>query len=407
MTSQTQQIDGEPAPAWSGGFALACFSLLVANFAFLAGATLRRNWIIDGGGQPIHTDFTNVYAAGRLVRDGVPAAAYDWTLHHAAETALIGHESIQDLGWKYPPTFLIIAGLLAFLPYATAFVVWIAATLPLYLVIIRTIVGDKIGWLMAGAFPCLMPNLIIGQNGFLTASLIGGALVLLQQEPVLAGLCLGLLSYKPQFVVLFPVVLLAGGYWRTIVATALTVAALTVTTVALFGVSTWVEFFHWLPLTSQALLSGDHAEWYKIQSLFALVRLLGGGATYAWILQLALTVLVAALLYAMWRSARISFELKAAALAAAVPVATPYVYFYDLTALGVSVAFLVRCAVTDGFISGEVPGLAIIMSLLLIMPFLSMPVGLLVAAILAVLIVRRSLLHKSRLGLSSAQVLRE
>jgi hypothetical protein len=47
------------------------------------------------------------------------------------------------------------------------------------------------------------------------------------------------------------------------------------------------------------------------------------------------------------------------------------------------------------------------MGLLLIMPFLSMPVGLLVAAILAVLIVRRSLLDKPRLGLSSAQLLRE
>lgn len=177
MTSQTQQIDGEPAPAWSEGFALTCFSLLVANVASLAGTALRENWIIDGGGQAVHTDFTNMYAAGRLVRDGVPAAAYDWTLHHAAETALIGHESIEDLGWKYPPTFLMIVGVLAFLPYATAFVVWIAATLPLYLVTIRTIVGDKIGWLLAGAFPCLMPNIIIGQNGFLTASLIGGALV--------------------------------------------------------------------------------------------------------------------------------------------------------------------------------------------------------------------------------------
>lgn len=96
-----------------------------------------------------------------------------------------------------------------------------------------------------------------------------------------------------------------------------------------------------------------------------------------------------------------------AALAAAVPVATPYVYFYDLTVLGVSAAFLVRCALTAGFISGEVPGLAIIMGLLLIMPLVSMPVGLLAAAILAVLIVRLSLLDKPRLGLSSAQLLRE
>jgi arabinofuranan 3-O-arabinosyltransferase len=407
MTSQAQHIDCEPAPAWSEGFALACFCLLVANLALFAGAALGKIWIIDASGQPIHTDFANLYAAGRLVRDGVPAAAYEWTLHHAAETALLGHDSIQDFGWKYPPTFLIIVGLLAFLPYATAFVVWIAATLPLYLVTIRAIVGDKVGWLVAGAFPCLLPNVLVGQNGFLTASLIGGALILLQREPVLAGLCLGLVTYKPQFIVLFPVVLLAGGYWRAIIATVLTVAALTVITIALFGVSAWVEFFHSLQLTSQALLSRDHAEWYQVQSLFALVRMLGGGATYAWILQLALTGLIAALLCAMWRNTRISFELKASALAAAVPLATPYVYLYDLTVLGVSAAFLLRCALTAGFIPGEIPGLAIIMGLLLIMPVLHMPVGLLIAAILAVLIVRRSFLHKPQLGLSSAQLLCE
>jgi hypothetical protein len=407
MTLQTQHIDCEPAPAWYESFAFACFCLLVANFALLVGAALGKDWIIDAGGQFIHTDFTNLYAAGRLVRDGVPAAAYEWTLHHAAETALLGRDSTQDFGWKYPPPFLIIVGLLAFLPYATAFVVWIAATLPLYLVTIRAIVGDKIGWLVAGAFPCLTPNVIVGQNGFFTASLIGGALVLLQREPVLAGLCVGLLAYKPQFVVLFPVVLLAGGHWRAIIAAAFTVAVLTVTTIGLFGVSAWVEFFHSVPLTYQVLLFKGHTEWYKVQSLFALVRMLGGGATCAWILQLALTGLIAALLFAMWRNTRISFELKASALAAAVPLATPYVYLYDLTVLGVAVAFLLRCALTAGFIPGEVPGLAVIMGLLLIMPFLSMPVGLLIAGVLAVLIVRRSLLHKPRLGLSSVQLIRE
>jgi len=407
MTLQTQHADCEPAPAWSEGFAFACFCLLVANLALLVGAALEKDWIIDASGQFIHTDFTNLYAAGRLVRDGVPAAAYDWTLHHAAETALLGRDSSQDFGWKYPPTFLIIVGLLAFLPYAMAFVVWIAATLPLYLVTIRAIVGDKIGWLVAGAFPCLTPNVIVGQNGFLTASLIGGALVLLQRGPVLAGLCLGLLTYKPQFILLFPVVLLAGGYWRAIIAAALTVAALTVTTIGLFGVSAWIEFFHSLPLTYQVMLSKGHTEWYKVQSLFALVRMLGGGATCAWFLQFALTGLIAALLFAMWRNTRISFELKASALAAAVPLATPYGYLYDLTVLAVSAAFLLRCALTAGFIPGEVPGLTIIMGLLLIMPFLSMPVGLLIAGILAVLIVRRSLLHKPRLGFSSVQLVRE
>ena len=126
----------------------------------------------------------------------------------------------------------------------------------------------------------------------------------------------------------------------------------------LFGVSAWEAFFHWVPLASQALLSQDHAEWYKLQSLFALVRMLGGGAPLAWGLQLALTALTACALCAMWWNTRIPFELKAAAAAVAVPLATPYVYLYDLTVLGVSVAFLLRCALATGFMPGEVIGLA-------------------------------------------------
>src|SRR5262249_31071350 len=156
---------------------------------------------------------------------------------------------------------------------------WLAVTLPLYLVTIRAIVGDRIGWLIAGAFPCLMPNVIPGQNGFLTTSLIGGTLVLLERHPLLAGVCLGLLTYKPQFGILFPLVLVVGAHWRTIGAATVTAALLALASLALFGMAPWSEFFRWLPLTSQALFSENaHTEWHKFQSLLALVRMLGGSA---------------------------------------------------------------------------------------------------------------------------------
>ena len=49
-----------------------------------------------------------------------------------------------------------------------------------------------------------------GQNGFLTAALLGGALHWLDRRPWLAGVLIGCLAYKPQFGVLIPVALLAG-----------------------------------------------------------------------------------------------------------------------------------------------------------------------------------------------------
>jgi arabinofuranan 3-O-arabinosyltransferase len=44
---------------------------------------------------------------------------------------------------------------------------------------------------------------------------------LLERHPALAGICLGLLTYKPQFGLLFPIVLIADRRWLTIAVAAL------------------------------------------------------------------------------------------------------------------------------------------------------------------------------------------
>lgn len=398
MTLQAIRCDPAAiASPRSNAFALVCFGLLVANLGFVAALILHREWIIDAGGTPFHTDFTSVYAAGRLALAGHAAAAYDWNLHYATENAVVAHDYAAYLGWHYPPPFLMVAALLAALPYTYAFILWIAATLPLYLASMRAVVGDKIGWLIGGAFPCLLPNIVSGQNGLFTAALIGGTLALLPRRPVFAGCCLGLLTYKPQFGILFPLLLIAGGHWRAIGAAAASAGALALATIAVFGITPWSEFLHWLPLTSQALFAQDspiHTEWSKFQSVFALVRLLGGSATLAWALQVTLTVLVALMLWLMWRSDRISYELKAAAAVAGVLLATPYVYLYDLAILAVAVGFLLRAALRTGFVAGEAGGLALGGALMMVMPFFGIPVGLMAVAIAAVLIARRMVIGR-------------
>ena len=60
-----------------------------------------------------------------------------------------------------------------------------------YLAVMRAIVGRSFGWLLALAFPVVFTNTLVGQNGFLTAALIGGTLYLLPVRPILAGICLG------------------------------------------------------------------------------------------------------------------------------------------------------------------------------------------------------------------------
>ena len=94
--------------------------------------------------------------------------------------------------------------------------IWLAASFAAYLAVMRAILPRPETWLIAAAFPAVFVNIGHGQNGFLTAALLGGALHLLDRRPWLAGVLIGCLAYKPQFGVLIPVALLAGGRWSTI-----------------------------------------------------------------------------------------------------------------------------------------------------------------------------------------------
>ena len=252
----------------------ACFVLFVINAAFFPAAFSAHWWIFDEKGLGIPTDFVNVWSAGKLVLEGHPAQAYDWNIQKQIQVAVLGQSYEGNFAWHYPPPFLFIASLLAHFPYATAFIGWAAISFVPYLAVMRAIVGRPFGLLLAAAFPVVLTNALVGQNGFLTASLIGGTLYLLPTRPILAGICLGLLSYKPQYGLLFPLVLIAASQWTVFVTAGVVAAGVAFASWLAFGTESWQAFFHWMPMFSQAFLTEGRAPWGKMQSIFALVRYL-------------------------------------------------------------------------------------------------------------------------------------
>jgi arabinofuranan 3-O-arabinosyltransferase len=366
-----------------------CFVLLVIHLSYFPVAYVTHWWIYDSNGLGIPTDFVNVWAAGRLVLEGHPAQAYDWDIQKQVELALLGQDFIGYFAWHYPPPFLFVASLLAQFPYSVAFIGWVSVSFLPYLAMIRAIVGRPFGLMLAAAFPMVFNNTLVGQNGFLTAALIGGALYLLPVRPVLAGVCLGLLSYKPQYGLLFPVVLIATGQWTVFLTAGITAAAMALASWLAFGAESWQAFFHWMPMFSQAFLTEGKATWWKLQSIFSLVRYLGGTEHLAWMFQWVLTASVAVVLTLMWRS-RVSYPLKAAALAAGTLLTTPYLFMYDMMVLAVPVAFLVRIGLRTGFRSYELPALGCALALVISFIFLGEPVGLGATLIVAGLVLRRA-----------------
>src|SRR5205085_11692372 len=158
------------------------------------------------------------------------------------------------------------------------------------------------GLVLAIAFPMVFSNTLVGQNGFLTAALIGGTLYLMPVRPVLAGICLGLLSYQPQYGLLFPLVLIAAAQWRVFISAGVTAVVLAFVSWLAFGSESWQAFVHWMPMFSQAFLSEGKATWWKLQSLYSMVRFLGGPEPFAWAVHWVFTASVVTVLVLMWRS---------------------------------------------------------------------------------------------------------
>ena len=392
MPISTREIPGHsaiPAP-----LVYVCFVLFIINAAFFP-AFFAHGWIVDDKGLGIPTDFVNVWSAGKLVLDGHPAQAYDWDVQKQVQVAVLGQSYQGNFAWHYPPPFLFVASLLAHFPYTVAFIGWAAASLVPYLAVMRGIVGRPFGLLLALAFPVVLTNTLVGQNGFLTASLIGGALYLMPARPVLSGICLGLLSYKPQYGLLFPLVLIAASQWTVFFTAGAVAVAMALASWLAFGTESWQAFFHWMPMFSQAFLTEGRAPWGKMQSIFAVVRYFGGTEPLGWLFQWIMSATVAVVLTLMWRS-RISYPLKAAALATGTLLITPYLFLYDLMVLAIAMAFLVRIGLSKGFERHELPALGLAVALLMFYPLVGAPTGFVATLIVSGLIAARCGFWRSR-----------
>lgn len=304
--------------------------------------------LIDPNGKPIGTDFSDPYAAGTLAWAGRAADAYQPALQHAAEKAVFGGRDVPFYGWHYPPFFFAVAIAVAAVPYAWGLFIWLAASLAAYLAVLRAIIPRPETWLIALAFPAVFVNIGHGQNGFLTAALLGGALQLMDRRPWLSGVLIGLLAYKPQFGVLIPLALFVSQRWTAIFAAGATVAALVVAATAAFGTKVWQAFFASTEFTQSIVLEKGGTGWEKIQSVFSAVRAWGFGIESAYAVQVTLALVLAASIVWLWRS-EAAFELKASALATASLLATPYVLDYDMVVLAISIAFFARHGFVRGF----------------------------------------------------------
>jgi hypothetical protein len=389
MATGTEELSDHKAGLRFDPVSLACIcagGLALTYPAYLYLMFQSHAWILGANGRPSVSDFLVFWLAGSSALHGAGGAAYDPQLLHAAEVATSGRQFTRHMSWHYPPLFLFVAAGLALLPYVAAFVAWVAGTLAVYSFTVFRIAKRPIALVLSCAAPAVFVNAIGGQNGPLTAALLGAALLCLEERPILSGIFLGLLTYRPQLGILFPIVLIAGGYWRTFIVAGITALAGLLACWGAFGTETMQACLHFLPGASDALLVKGENGFYNFQTIYGLVRTAGLGGGAAAVIQAGMTLWAAVAIAWFWRR-EAPFPLKAAALATASLIASPYLYIYDFAVLSVTFAFLYRHRPFDGVEIWSVVAANVLIGAFL---FLPSPIGLLANVVALALIARRS-----------------
>jgi hypothetical protein len=384
-------LDRGRALAWARILAILGALAVLALVVDTRGGTAPDSW-----GRPLATDFSSFWTAGGLALSGAPEAAWDPAAHAAAQRrsfpAQAGYAA-DYYAFFYPPPFLLLCLPLALLPYGLAAALWLALTTAAYLATMRAMLPRS--WpaaLVALAFPAVLLNAEHGQNGALSAALLGVAALQLDRRPRLAGLCLGLLCVKPQLALLVVPALLAAGRVRALAWAALAAGGASLAAWLALGGAAWRGFLANSAL-ARSVLEGGLVGYPKMASGFAAARLLGAGPIAAYAVQavLAAAALAAVLLVARRRPGA---GPEIAALAAAACLATPFLLDYDLMVLAVPLAWMATPIAQGGCRPWE----KLVTAAAFVLPLLArplavqagVPVAPLVVAGLLVVVVRRA-----------------
>lgn len=325
---------------------------IVAGVVVLAllGLALTAHGAVDSRGEPLGTDFSNFWSASKLALMGEPAAVYDMARQYAVQKQEFGPQT-GFYPFFYPPIYLLICYPMAALPYLTALAIWIAVTAWAYQAVIRRIGAGVVGLAPVLAFPAVFVTIGHGQNALLTTAILGAAALALDRRPLVAGVLLGLLAFKPHLAVVAPLMLLASGRWRAFAASAVTAVALALVSLAVFGLDAWKAFIASAP-AAKAVLDDKMMDVEKLQSVFGAVRLLGGGANLAYLAQGAVALAVLGVLLVLARKS-LTGEAIGALTATAAALTSPYFLDYDLALLAIPLAWATAQGVKHGFLPWE------------------------------------------------------
>jgi len=332
--------------------------LLAYGAVFVIWGLRTNGFTTDSIGRP-GVDFSAFWSASYLAMKGPAANVYDYAMLRqviAAFGAVQGNGRFF-LPWIYPPTFLLFVMPLSLLPFAASYVLFIGSTAAIYIgALVRVLqlcgVPRYAVWLPVLAFPGIHETVMLGQNSMLTAGLAAWSLIHLKKRPVLSGVLIGLLSMKPQLALPLLLALVMDRAWKALFSAAATAVVLTACSIALLGWETVPAFLDSGIAFKRTTLEHGEIAWRQCPTVFAMMRGAGVSVAAAYGAQGLCAVFAAWALVKVWRG-RNSSGLRIAVVALSTLLLSPYLWYYELTWLGLAIAGLVVEGVQRGWMPGE------------------------------------------------------
>lgn len=262
-----------------------------------------------------------------------------------------GHGGMK-LGWQYPPTMYLLVRPLALLPHVASFFLWVGACGGLLVATLFALWPNRGAILFAVASPAVFWSIATGQTGLLTGALVALSAGFARERPVIAGVAAGVLTVKPQLGLLIPLAFAAAGCWRAFTVAAITALALVGVSVAAFGIEPWHAFLGALTAHGERLDSLASFPFYKLVTPFGAARMFGLPAAAGMPVQAVASLALAVYVIVVWRRAQ-DVDVRLAALATAVLLATPYAFYYEMALLVPPMFVVARRGLQQGWLPGE------------------------------------------------------
>jgi Glycosyltransferase family 87 len=347
------------------------FALVLASCWFFLLIYFLQIWHAYKVQSPgyLFNDFFSLWSYAKIASAHPATELYDLATLHSRQVAL-GMDPSSQFPFLYPPTFIIYLWPLNLLPIEVAYLVWIVGTLALF---VWAVVGTctrlplcVLGVIIAPA--CTM-NIDSGQSGFFSAALIIAGVRLAGSRPILGGILIGILSYKPQLGFLVPIALASAGLWTAIGAACATVIGLAMVATLAFGWAVWPAWASMLPVYAE-LLDGVTPQLKFMPTVMANLQMAGVTLPIARVAQAIAAITVAILVSGCFR--RSPGRLATAALLVGTFLATPHALLYDMPMVIGAMALFIEARLQTGstFCVAEI----LILVLALMFPVLMMNV---------------------------------